>query len=174
MGSGYRIARARRHDVAALAAIELAAAAQLRGHAPAAVLAESTDPEDFHAARRKGRLWVAVIDDVPVGFALVEHLDDGSAHLEEVDVHPRVGRRGIGTALVRAACAGAAAAGHAAITLTTFRAVPWNMPFYARLGFVEVPEAEWSPSLGAVVREEAARGLDPAARVVMRLALRAG
>jgi len=40
---------------------------------------------------------------VPVGFALVEILD-GAAHLEEIDVHPAHGRRGLGSALVRAVC----------------------------------------------------------------------
>ena len=53
------------------------------------------------------------------------------------------------------------------VTLTTFRGVPWNMPFYARLGFEELPRAEWPPPLRAIVADEAARGLDPERRVVM-------
>jgi hypothetical protein len=32
------------------------------------------------------------------------------------------------------------------LTLTTFRAVPWNLPFYARLGFVEIPRETCVPS----------------------------
>ncbi len=169
MTGGHRVARADPRDLHALAAIELAAAALLRGHAPASVLEETTPVESLRAACAGGRLWVArAADATPVGFALVELLAPDAPHLEEVDVHPAHGRRGLGTALVGAACDWTARTGHPALTLTTFRAVPWNMPFYARLGFVEVPRDAWSPALAAVVAAETARGLDPAARVVMR------
>jgi GNAT superfamily N-acetyltransferase len=89
-------------------------------------------------------------------------------HLEEIGVHPRHGRRGIGAALVRAACDWARRSGYPALTLTTFRAVPFNMPFYATLGFEEVGAGELRPELVAVVRDEAARGLATERRVVMR------
>jgi GNAT superfamily N-acetyltransferase len=164
----YRIASAAFEDVSALAAIELAAAAMLRDHAPASVLAETTPLADLDIACAAGRLWVAYADTAPVGFAFVEMLAPDAPHLEEVDVHPSHGRRGLGTALVRAACVWTTVVGHEAITLTTFRAVPWNAPFYARLGFEELPPAAWSPGLAAVVDGETASGLDPAARVVMR------
>jgi hypothetical protein len=54
------------------------------------------------------------------------------------------------------------------VTLTTFRDVPWNMPFYARLGFEIVPPEQVGPALFAIVEGETRRGLDPARRVVMR------
>lgn len=164
----YRLAPAASEDLGALAAVELAAAAMLRGHAPPSVLAETTPVAMLEDARMAGRLWVAYADTAPVGFALVEMLAPDAPHLEEVDVHPSHGRRGLGTALVRAACVWTAVVGHQAITLTTFRAVPWNAPFYARLGFEELPPKAWSRVLSAVVDGEAAHGLDPAARVVMR------
>ena len=44
----------------------------------------------------------------------------------------------------------------------------WNAPFYARAGFRTLAPGELSPGLAAGVRDEAARGLDPAQRVVMR------
>jgi GNAT superfamily N-acetyltransferase len=69
-----------------------------------------------------------------VGFALVKMLADDLPHLEEIDVHPSHGRRGLGTALVREVCEWATLRGHVMLTLTTFRAVAWNLPFYARLG----------------------------------------
>lgn len=37
------------------------------------------------------------------------------------------------------------------LTLTTFRAVTWNLPFYARLGFVEIRRETLRPELAAVV-----------------------
>lgn len=168
MNSGYTIALARREDVRFLAAIELAAAELLTGHAPESVLHETTDDDEFIAALEEGRLWVARADDTPVGFAQVEMLGDGTPHLEEIDVDPRHGQRGLGAALVQAVCEWAARSGYAAITLTTFRDLPWNMPFYARLGFAVVPRAEWSPEIEALVRNETERGLDPTRRVVMR------
>jgi GNAT superfamily N-acetyltransferase len=163
--TGYTIALARPRDVPALAAIELAAADLLAGHAPAPELSESTPTSALLDARAAGRLWVALHLDVPVGFARVEMLAPDLPHLEELDVHPDHGRRGVGTALVRVVCDWAARQGHAALTLTTFRDVAWNMPFYAKLGFAEVPAASLRPELAAVVRDEAARGLER--RVVM-------
>ena len=66
----------------------------------------------------------------------------------------------------RKPCEWATASGFSMLTLTTFRAVLWNMPtFFARLGFVEIPRDVLRPELAAVVSDEAARGL--ATRVVM-------
>ena len=92
--------------------------------------------------------------------------------LEEIDVDPVHGRRGLGTQLVLRVCDWAAANGNSGVTLTTFRDAPWNMPFYARLGFEVVPESEMAPAVRAIVRAETLRGLDPARRVVMRRAVR--
>jgi len=168
MDPRYTIATARPHDLHALAEIELAAATLLRDHVPPAILEEATDEAHLRTAQAAGRLWVALEGDLPVGFAHVEMLADDLPHLEELDVHPRHGRRGIGAALVRAVCEWMRRSGYREITLTTFRAVPWNMPFYARLGFEEVPIDDLRPEVAAVVRDEAARGLDPERRVVMR------
>jgi GNAT superfamily N-acetyltransferase len=110
---------------------------------------------------------VALAGDAPVGFALVKMLADDLPHLDEVDVEPSHGRRGLGTALVRAVCEWATTSSFPILTLTTFRAVPWNLAFYARLGFVEIPRDLLRPELAAVVSDEAARGLAPETRAVM-------
>ena len=102
-----------------------------------------------------------------MGFAHVEVLERDAAHLEEIDVDPRHGRRGLGTKLVLQVCDWAAGKGYASVTLTTFRDIPWNMPFYARLGFSIVATEHLSPALRAVVEDETRRGLDPSRRVVM-------
>ena len=115
-----------------------------------------------------GRVWVAVDgDDRPVGWAAVE-LVDGHAHLEQLSVLPSHGRRGFGAALVEHVCGWAAAEGHDAVTLTTFREVAWNAPFYERLGFRALTEDELTPALRAVRAHEAELGLDPDIRAVMR------
>lgn len=74
-----------------------------------------------------------------VGFVHVVEIDD-EAHLEQVSVHPDHVRRGLGTALVRAAMHRARAAGHHRLSLCTYRDVPFNGPFYAALGFTQVHE----------------------------------
>lgn len=168
MAQGCLIRRSRVDDLPLLVEIERAAAALFEGHDVAAsVLADSTSIEQFRVAHDQELLWVADWDAVPVGFAFVE-IVDGCAHLDELDVHPRVGRRGIGSMLVRAVCAWAGGRIPAVLTLTTFRDIPWNEPFYRRLGFEEAPASEIGPELGELLRGEAARGLDPTRRLVMR------
>jgi len=164
----YTITKARPKDLSLLPAIERAAARLLAGHAPESVLSETTPHHVLAAAQAHGHLWVAIADDVPVGFAHVEVLEPEVAHLTEIDVDPVHGRRGLGTRLVMAVCAWAATAGYRAVTLTTFRDIPFNMPFYARLGFDVIRPEELSSVLRSIVEDETRRGLDPARRVVMR------
>lgn len=168
----YTIASARVRDLSALPAIELAAARLLVGQAPETVLAEATSHEELRDAQRLGHLWVALIDDQPIGFAHVKILETGHAHLAEIDVHPDHGRRGVGRQLVTAVCAWAARQGYESVTLTTFRTVAFNMPFYEHLGFDVIPDTIVSPALRAIVDDERRRGLDPAKRVVMRRSCR--
>ena len=163
----YSIVLAAVEHLDALPAVELAAAALLRGYAPESVLLETTDRATFADAQQHGRLWVALAGDRPVGFALVAMLADDLPHLDELDVAPEHGRQGLGTALVAMVCDWAERAGHREVTLTTFRAVPWNMRWYARLGFVEIPSEDLRPELGEVVLDEAARGMPVETRVAM-------
>jgi 4-diphosphocytidyl-2-C-methyl-D-erythritol kinase len=164
----YTITRARRKDLPRLAAIEFAAAELLTGHAPDSILKENTSPEELRHAQSHGHLWVALVKDVPVGFAHVEILEPFVDHLKEIDVDPEPGRRGIGAKLVMTICEWAHSAGYAFLTLTTFGDIPWNMPFYAKPGFLEIDSEELSSPLRPVVEDEARRGLDRAHRVVMR------
>ena len=163
----YRICAARANDLPLLPAIELAAARLLAGHAPESVLTETTSDDELKDAHARGHLWVALADDVPVGFAHVKVLEPTVVHLEEIDVHPDHGRRGLGRQLVMAVCAGTARDGFRSVTLTTFRDIPWNMPFYARLGFQVISPAHLSSALRAVIEDETRRGLDPTRRVAM-------
>jgi hypothetical protein len=56
------------------------------------------------------------------------------------------------------------------VTLTTFRDIAWNAPFYARCGFAELADRDLNPRLAAIRVREAALGLDVANRCAMRLA----
>jgi GNAT superfamily N-acetyltransferase len=122
--------------------------------------------------RGGGRAWVAV-DAVnrPVAYPL-SSVVDGCAHIEQVSVAPTHARRGLGAALVEHLAAVAAGEGSPAVTLTTFRDVPWNAPYYERLGFRVVAPADHGPELAALVAEEARRIPGDAPRVAMRRAVR--
>ena len=173
MGVAYIIRRASPEDLGVLPALELAAATRFAGMPfEAGVLSDSTPTRMFEAAQRDGRLWVADVRAKVVGFALTTEID-GNLHLEEVDVLPEHGRQGIGAALVRTVLAAAGDRGLAAVTLTTFRDVPWNRPFYEALGFRDLAEADLGPGLRALVEHEEAAGLRRAERVVMRRAAEA-
>jgi len=89
-------------------------------------------------AAAPGFLLVAADDDrAPYGFAHVLDLE-GQAHLEQLAVIPARQCRGAGSALVQAAAVEAAGRGYVELTLMTYVDVPWNAPFYERLGFVAI------------------------------------
>jgi len=118
--------------------------------------------------QQAGLAWVAVDpDDHPIAYLIAESVD-GSLHVEQVSVHPDYARRGIGRSLLEAAARHARAAGLFALTLTTFEHVPWNAPYYRRLGFRVLDESEWTPGLRAIREREATHGLDRWSRVCMR------
>lgn len=147
-------------DAPALRDVEIASGQLFRGIG----MAELADHEPMWLdewGRYVDATWVYEADGAIAGFAMCEPLG-GALHLEQLSVHPPHGRRGIGAALVEHVCA---VAGERAVTITTFRDVSWNMPFYERLGFVEVSDP--TAALRARLVEEAAAGLDPATRVVM-------
>jgi ribosomal protein S18 acetylase RimI-like enzyme len=113
------------------------------------------------------RAWVATEDGKVVGF-IVTDVVDGCAHIDEVAVAPDAGRRGHGTALLEHAQRWAELQQLPAVTLTTFRDVPWNGPWYAKQGFRELADHEWNPAIRALRDQEERSGLAKELRVVMR------
>ena len=114
-------------------------------------------------------VWIAVTEsDRPVGFAVVLIID-GLAHLHELSVTPQYGRQGIGTKLTQEVINWAKQANFPAITLSTFRNIPWNAPFYRRLGFQEIPPVEIGQDLDNIRNKEAAAGLPIEERILMSL-----
>jgi GNAT superfamily N-acetyltransferase len=124
--------------------------------------------EDLAGLVGKGQVWVACPDDgLPVGMVIAS-VREGAVYVEEMDVLPHHGRRGLGARLLAEVCAWAQAEGYATVTLSTFRDVPWNGPFYRKRGFRDLEPAEWTPGMHAIRAMEAKHGLRVEARVFMR------
>ena len=101
-----------------------------------------------------------------LGYAIVEIIDVG-VHIEQVSVHPAHSHNGFGAQLIDCIADWAAAHHHDVMTLTTFVDVPWNAPYYERLGFERIPESALSPDLVRVRVHEQASGLDSWPRITM-------
>ena len=127
--------------------------------------------EDFRVAYEAQRLWVAAdAEGCPVGFALASVVGD-NAHLDELDVLSEHGCRGLGTALIQAVHYWASQCGFPAVTLTTMTHIPWNSPFYERLGYHVIEPAEMSEALRKLLIAEEAHGLPGQNRVAMSCSL---
>ena len=166
------IRTARSGDLARLVEIERAAGQTFLQLDPD--LFAGHDPGTVAELRRYadgGRAFVSVdADDRPVGY-LVLDVVDGAAHIEQVSVHPDHARNGLGRALIERAATWASARGLRSLTLTTYVDVPWNGPYYERLGFGYLTAGEETPGLRAVRERERALGLEVWPRTSMRRTL---
>lgn len=130
-------------------------------------------PAAFHAPLiAAGTVWVADEAGAPVGFASTERVGD-ELHIWELNVRQDRQGRGLGRRLVETVADAARRERLAALTLTTFREVPWNAPFYARLGFMMIEGDVMGQRLRAILDHETAQGADPATRCAMRRPLQA-
>lgn len=156
-------------DLPALREVERAAGAPFRNLGMDAV-ADDEPPsiEDLAAYQRACRAWVVADEqDHPVAYLLVD-IVDGYAHIEQVSVHPSHARQGLGRQLIDTAADWAERHELAGMTLTTYVEVPWNAPYYQRLGFRPLADHEMTPGLRALREHEAAKGLDAWPRITMR------
>ncbi|MFD1814993.1 GNAT family N-acetyltransferase [Rhodococcus gannanensis] len=160
-------------DLTYLPGIEVAAGEPFRTLGMTAV-ADDDPPTraELEHALHAGRLWVATASGpTPVGYAIADVID-GCGHVEQVSVDPRWAGRRLGAALIDAIEEWARALGYDVLTLTTFAEVPWNAPYYGRLGFEPMADRDIGPELRAVRVREAAHGLDVWPRIAMRRRLR--
>jgi GNAT superfamily N-acetyltransferase len=154
-------------DIEKLPVIEQAASELFIG-TPHSIAAElpCMSVEFLLEQHRDGRVWVATLNKKPVGYAVVT-IHDRQPHLEEISVHPEHGKKGAGKRLVETACSWSASNGFQQITLSTFTDIPWNRPFYEKIGFKVLSESKLSGSLNALREKEASIGLDIVQRVMM-------
>jgi GNAT superfamily N-acetyltransferase len=158
-------------DIPRMTDVAASAGERFRSIEDPRISARADDPpytaEELAELVAAGCALVADVGGDVVGLMLMEELD-GAAHVEELSVQPERQGAGVGTALLDAAARWAAERALPALTLTTYRDVPWNRPFYERRGFRVLDEAELTDGMRAKVAHEAGFGLDPGLRVVMR------
>lgn len=165
----YRIRPATRGDIHVLPKIESAAAALFEPYGLAGLFrAVHTAVEQLEDRQAHGQLWVAADrKDRPVGFAAASIID-GYGHVDELDVLPRHGRRGLGGRLLDTICVWAWRQACPGVTLATMRDIPWNAPFYTRRGFRVLATPELSEGLVRLRDAEVKAGLPVDRRVFMR------
>ena len=169
-----RVRLARENDTAFLSVVERSAARLFQRVPGLEWVAESgVLGEAAHLGRISGgTCWVAVDEhDALVGFLSAEAVAERELHIHEMSVAEAFQGHGVGRALLGAAIGWAAAHRFAALTLTTFRDVPWNAPFYSRIGFEMLGASDLDERLCAVLRKEIEEGFAEGSRCAMRLSL---
>ncbi len=111
--------------------------------------------------------WVAVdAEGRPQGFLSAER-HGSDLHLYELSVKQSVQGQGWGRKLVETAMEYARVNQLASVTLTTFTEVPWNAPFYRRLGFEHNAGATLDKRLAEILAQEYGCGFEPGSRCAM-------
>jgi len=168
-----RLRKATERDAPLLTELEQSAGLSYRVDPEIAWVAdgENLSPERYREIIADGWSWVAEHKHAePVAFIAVTR-EGRELHIWEFDVRIDCQRRGIGRRLLQRLIAEATAAGLSAITLTTFRDVPWNGPFYQSMGFASLAPEKLDARLAAVLAAEIDKGLPAARRCAMRKAL---
>ena len=170
----FQIRDARLTEAEQLPAIEISAAQSFRS-LPALTWIATSDAMSADAHRRSvrtGTCWVAVdAMDTPVGFLTASvHHDD--VHILEMSVASPWQGYGIGKALLRHLEQWALRKKLTGITLTTFQEVPWNAPFYSKMGFVILSNKALDQRLASVLDREHSHGFPKGSRCAMRFDLR--
>jgi ribosomal protein S18 acetylase RimI-like enzyme len=133
-------------DIAAVNDVERSAGDLFIGTHMDWAVGETTDSVSLVAAVKSDNLWVAEEGGLVIGFLLAEQMD-GDFYIHELAVAQSHQRRGIGSELIETALGEAWDRGFRTATMTTDRKLPWNAPYYARLGFRILEREETSPKL---------------------------
>ncbi len=169
-GPALRLARL--DDIAALARIQRDADTRFLAVGHPELADGDAIPDDV--ARRaiaEGRIVVAEVEGAVAGWVYMGRVD-GEPCLGQLSVAVAQGRRGVGSALVRAVIEQARAADEASVVLNTQGDVAWNRAWFERFGFAVVARDAASDALRSIERAQTSGGLDWTTRVHMRLTLR--
>lgn len=168
MRSDWTLRLARAEDAAAFHRVEEDAADLLRDEPSLAgvPIPPTASAEDHARVIAKGRSLTALVGNEIVGFAAAAPVGR-ELHLHELSVARAHQGRKIGATLLEALVVDARNSGYRAITLNTFRDIPWNAPFYARHGFIEVENLDGRPHLAESQACAIALGLPAERRCAM-------
>ena len=142
---------ARSEDAGAFHRVEEDAADLLRSAPELAntAIPPSRSEQEYARLIRRGHCLSAIAGDEIIGFAAAAP-KGRELHLHELSVTRSWQRRRVGATLLEALAIDARNSGFRAITLTTFRDLAWNAPFYAAHGFVEVANGDGENDSGPV------------------------
>jgi GNAT superfamily N-acetyltransferase len=172
---GYSISAGIPDDISALIAVDKAASALFEdtGLLTADALADHVPADMLEFEMPLGNVFVARNQHGwPVGFALVRPRGNG-LYLDQVSVHPDHGQKGLGRALVIRVLAEAEHRKLPHVSLSTFRTIPWNGPFYGSLGFREIPSDKLDPYMREI-EDAQSPFMDVTKRCFMRRKVRRG
>ena len=141
-------------DLQRLVAVEVEAGQMFRSVGMPGIAEDVPRVSDLRDAVEAARLWVTEVGSEVAGYVAAEVLD-GNAHVAQVSVAPDYAGRALGRAMIELVEAWGRAAGRSATTLTTFRDVPWNGPYYLRLGYRVLPDECVGPELARTMAHEA-------------------
>lgn len=154
---------ARQEDLDELIEVELSAGDLFKGTHMEWAVGQVTPEPELRAAIARGDVWLTEDAGRPVAYLIGDVLD-GDFYIDQLSVAQSHQRQGLGRLLIDAALGAAAGRGHRAATLTTDRSLPWNAPYYARLGFATLDDADTPPQLAARLASQR----DPERRCAMR------
>lgn len=165
----FTIRKARKDDLPLLGPIERSAAELFRTVGlDFLTYGPTMDESLLSAMSMSNHLWVAVNEvDQPIGFAGGEDLDS-NFHIAEISVAQNAQGKGVGKALMGELMRQAKEEGYIAVTLTTYRNLPWNGPWYHKLGFSEIKVDEMGEKYVKIWDSEAQHGHDMKLRCIMR------
>lgn len=117
-----------------------------------------------------GTVWIALSGSRRIGFVTTARHGD-ALHIVELSVESGYQGHGVGRRLLETAKTYAADNGLPALTLTTFRELPFNEHFYHKLGYRTLGSQELSQRLADTLQAEIDSGLPGDRRCAMRLDL---
>lgn len=133
---------------------------------------KSRSAEEWRALIENEAVWIAEDNGgSPQGF-LAACAFDCDLFVAEVSVRTAAQGQGLGRALMNVASDHARRIGCRAMTLTTFCAIPWNAPAYARLGYELLSELAMPSYIIEILDKEVKAGLPREQRCAMELVLR--
>jgi len=137
---------------------------------PLSLKQSATSLETLRAAQASQRLWVAFLESPqPVGFMLITSINETQDYIEELSIHSDYTGKGIGKAFLAHVEIARRTQGVKEMWLTTFEHVPWNGPFYARMGY-ENMKPEHSPRVvNDALKQQALQGLSNRVTLCKRL-----